>query len=386
MQVPAGLQPGDIGPSVFVSTIIMGRDYIYVNFDARETGVRSGKFWEERIDPQGLLLRRLLHRNITKKASIPDEWLSKCSEDQRRTLGRFRNVPLEVINAILTHVTDYTSAACFGATHPLLVLPAFERMRDISCTLSGTSQWASDRITLIEKYLPNPALPPHVLTEDEKSEMADLAKADGEPSLWEEWPEAETNYAAPNHGDELRARTENVYYSFNADKADARWTRAYAKKPMKERRTSDYKRVLKFLKLVEEEPFIKIHAGQYALCNETKREYVTAKDVAQFLRRGLGREDVHVTGPFIASSSRWALGDTAGFLAMWDGDNDNGIGVGPWVGDRICVTTLRHMHTMKGTNGDDLQAWTHIGGKDSDLWKRINNAMGDGDPDWMKRY
>ena len=91
--------------------------------------------------------------------------LPQCFVDQRPHLGQL-NIAVELWGTILSHITDLTSAACFGAARPLLARSALERMQDIMMPIEGTSTWAGHRIALINQTY-CPALSKEVYTDSE---------------------------------------------------------------------------------------------------------------------------------------------------------------------------------------------------------------------------
>lgn len=310
----------------------------------------------------------------------------RSSVEQRSRLGQL-NVAPELWTAILTHLTDLTSVVCFGAAHPLLSCCALERMRDIMMSFEGVGAWAGHRLAFVDEDYRLP-LPQATYTE------AEWRKYDVENKGLlhsKQFIDVGGNPDA-DHRDEWLARGGKDYHtaSYRSEgEAPIRWERAkfdtFPQYYSDIAHRMDYWRVHKLLDHTEHVVLYRLRAGEYALCNEDKREYVLAQSVAKF------NSHSDYSGPFVKAS--WTLGDTAGFLVACDpwliGENS---GEGRWAGNRICVTTLDLMKDMEGPG-----EWKDIGLFASDdefegdeLWGQIDKYVGIlfsyGEGDWKDNY
>lgn len=231
-------------------------------------------------------------------------------------------------------------------------------------SVEGVSAWAGHRIALINDTVHAP-LPREVFTATEWVEW-DVEER-GTLHMLLKWSDVEGGPKHPVHGDEW-TQYGGPLGNRRIKSATVRWERMDPEKhgwryrsEEERKRDIDYSRVHGYLDYIEHIVIYDFHPPydvDFVLCNENKREYVLAPDVASF------NHPCKFDGPDVLAS--WTLGDTAGFLVCWDVDGKCGRGEGPWAGDRIRITSFENMEAMEGT-----EEWTDIGGEDAQLWKDI---------------
>ncbi|KZV66983.1 hypothetical protein PENSPDRAFT_66817 [Peniophora sp. CONT] len=256
-------------------------------------------------------------------------------------------------------------------------------MRDIQMSVEGVSAWAGHRVALINETYSH-MLPRDVYTASEWAEW------DPENTGYDDffdWNNAEGHSEHPTHGDEWTRRGGKAYELSHDNDARREWEiedlehHGY-RSTKKKAKDVDYMRVWRYLEHVEN---VEMWGFQdqdghhkFVLCNESKREYVLARSVAEF--NGLNR----CLEPDLPECS-WTLGDTAGFLVCWDVGAECGRGEGPWAGDRVIITTMKNMEIMEGSG-----EWKNIGTDGSDLWQGIDAFLkrffSSGGKSWKENY
>ncbi|KZV66982.1 hypothetical protein PENSPDRAFT_66807 [Peniophora sp. CONT] len=258
-------------------------------------------------------------------------------------------------------------------------------MRDIQMSIEGVSAWAGHRVALINETF-CPALPKHVYTASEWAEWN--PEENGCAACWV-WNDAEGYKKHPTHGYEWVQRR-GVSYGSESRSKDSGATRRWENKSLdlhgyrsvqEKAADIDYTRVWKFLNYIENDTLwccFTPDVHDYVLCNETKREYVLARSVAEFN----GLDEWYEPDLLYCS---WTLGDTAGFLVCFDVGAKCGRGEGPWAGDRVLITTVENMEGMEGSG-----EWKDIGTDKGELWKGVNafikTFFSYGDRSWKENY
>lgn len=260
-------------------------------------------------------------------------------------------------------------------------------MRDIQMSLEGVSAWAGHRVALINETFSH-RLPRDVYT---ASEWAEWDPKNTGYDTFSAWNDAEGYSNHPTHGDEWTRRGGTGYRISKDKDATRRWEirdpdrdldRHGYRSSKKKAKDVDYTRVWRYLEHVEN---VEMWCFQdqdgnhkFVLCNESKREYVLARSVAEF--NGLDKW----LEPDLPECS-WTLGDTAGFLVCWDVGAECGRGEGPWAGDRVIITTMKNMEIMEGSG-----QWKDIGTDGSDLWQGIDAFLkrffSSGGKSWKENY